>query len=88
MSLLVVGSVALDDIEAPAGSVKGVLGGAASYFGVAASFFVPVRVVAVVGDDFPEEHLRFLRVARPRPDRRAARARPHLPLGRPLPRSR
>jgi hypothetical protein len=61
MSLLVVGSVALDDIEAPAGSAKGVLGGAASYFGVAASFFVPVRVVAVVGEDFPEEHLRFLR---------------------------
>jgi len=60
MSLLVVGSVALDDIEAPAGSAKGVLGGAASYFGVAASFFAPVRVVAVVGDDFPEEHLRFL----------------------------
>ena len=60
MSLLVVGSVALDDIEAPAGSAKNVLGGAASYFGVAASFFTPVRVVAVVGDDFPEEHLRFL----------------------------
>jgi sugar/nucleoside kinase (ribokinase family) len=60
MSLLVVGSVALDDIEAPAGSAKGVLGGAASYFGVAASFFVPVRVVAVVGEDFPEEHVRFL----------------------------
>src|SRR5215831_2699518 len=60
MSLLVVGSVALDDIEAPAGHAKGVLGGAASYFGVAASFFVPVRVVAVVGDDFPEEHVRFL----------------------------
>ena len=60
MSLLVVGLVALDDIEAPAGSAKNVLGGAASYFGVAASFFTPVRVVAVVGDDFPEEHLRFL----------------------------
>lgn len=60
MSLLVVGSVALDDIEGPAGSAKNVLGGAASYFGVAASFFTPVRVVAVVGDDFPEEHLRFL----------------------------
>ena len=60
MSLLVVGSVALDDIEAPAGSAKSVLGGAASYFGVAASFFVPVRVVAVVGDDFPEEHVKFL----------------------------
>jgi sugar/nucleoside kinase (ribokinase family) len=60
MSLLVVGSVALDDIEAPAGKVKSVLGGAASYFGVAASYFVPVRVVAVVGEDFPEEHVRFL----------------------------
>jgi sugar/nucleoside kinase (ribokinase family) len=60
VSLLVVGSVALDDIEAPAGKVKSVLGGAASYFGVAASFFVPVRVVAVVGDDFPEEHVEFL----------------------------
>jgi sugar/nucleoside kinase (ribokinase family) len=60
MSLLVVGSVALDDIEAPAGSAKSVLGGAASYFGVAASFFVPVRMVAVVGDDFPEEHVKFL----------------------------
>jgi sugar/nucleoside kinase (ribokinase family) len=60
MSLLVVGSVALDDIEAPAGSAKSVLGGAASYFGVAASYFVPVRVVAVVGEDFPEEHVRFL----------------------------
>jgi sugar/nucleoside kinase (ribokinase family) len=60
MSLLVVGSVALDDIEAPAGAVKSVLGGAASYFGVAASYFVPVRVVAVVGEDFPEEHVRFL----------------------------
>jgi len=60
MSLLVVGSVALDDIEAPAGQVKSVLGGAASYFGVAASFFAPVSVVAVVGDDFPEEHLGFL----------------------------
>lgn len=60
MSLLVVGSVALDDIEAPAGSAKAVLGGAASYFGVAASFFVPVRMVAVVGDDFPEEHVKFL----------------------------
>ncbi|MFI5314169.1 MAG: PfkB family carbohydrate kinase [Myxococcota bacterium] len=60
MSLLVVGSVALDDIEAPAGSAKSVLGGAASYFGVAASFFTPVRVVAVVGDDFPQEHVAFL----------------------------
>jgi sugar/nucleoside kinase (ribokinase family) len=60
MSLLVVGSVALDDIESPAGKVQGVLGGAASHFAVAASYFVPVRVVGVVGADFPQEHVDFL----------------------------
>ncbi len=60
MSLLVVGSVALDDIEAPAGKVQGVLGGAACYFAVAASYFVPVRAVGVVGDDFDRGHLDFL----------------------------
>jgi sugar/nucleoside kinase (ribokinase family) len=60
MSLLVVGSVALDDIEAPAGKVEGVMGGAASYFSVAASYFAPVRAVGVVGDDFERAHLAFL----------------------------
>ena len=60
MSLLVVGSVALDDIEAPAGSVKSVLGGAASYCSVASSYFVRTRAVGVTGDDFPKEHLEFL----------------------------
>jgi sugar/nucleoside kinase (ribokinase family) len=60
MSVLVVGSVALDDIEAPAGSVREVLGGAASYCAVAARYFAPVRVVAVVGTDFPPEHIEFL----------------------------
>jgi sugar/nucleoside kinase (ribokinase family) len=60
VSLLVVGSVAFDDIESPSGRAVGVLGGAASYFAVAASYFVPVRVVAVVGDDFPQQHLDFL----------------------------
>jgi sugar/nucleoside kinase (ribokinase family) len=61
VSLLVVGSVALDDIEAPGGRVEGVLGGAACYFAVAASYLAPVRAVGVIGDDFPEEHLEFLR---------------------------
>ncbi len=61
MSLLVVGSVALDDIEAPAGKVQGVLGGAACYFALASSYFLGVRAVGVVGDDFPSEHLEFLR---------------------------
>ncbi len=60
MSLLVVGSVALDDIETPAGRVESALGGAATYFSVAAAFICPVRAVGVVGSDFPPEHLDFL----------------------------
>lgn len=60
MSLLVVGSVALDSIETPFGSVDDTLGGAATFFGAAASFFCPVQLVGVVGDDFPMEALAFL----------------------------
>jgi len=52
MSVLVVGSVAFDDITSPSGSVKNILGGAATYFSLAASYFTKVRVVAVVGKDF------------------------------------
>jgi sugar/nucleoside kinase (ribokinase family) len=52
MSLLVVGSVAFDGIETPFGKVEKTLGGAASYFALAASHFTPVRVVGIVGDDF------------------------------------
>jgi sugar/nucleoside kinase (ribokinase family) len=52
MSLLVVGSIAFDAIETPLGKVDRTLGGAASYFALAASHFAPVRVVAIVGDDF------------------------------------
>jgi len=52
MSVLVVGSVAFDGIKTPSGQVDRVLGGAATYFSLAASFFTDVRVVAVVGDDF------------------------------------
>ena len=52
MSLLVVGSVAFDALETPHGKVERTLGGAASYFALAASYFTPVRVVAIVGDDF------------------------------------
>jgi sugar/nucleoside kinase (ribokinase family) len=55
MSILVVGSVAFDDIASPSGSVKNILGGAATYFSLAASYFTDVRVVAVVGDDFGAE---------------------------------
>jgi sugar/nucleoside kinase (ribokinase family) len=60
MALLVVGSVALDSLETPFGRREDVLGGSAAYFSTCASFFGPTRVVAVVGQDFPEEHLRFL----------------------------
>jgi len=60
MSILVVGSVAFDDITSPSGSVKDILGGAATYFSLAASYFTQVRVVAVVGDDFgPEQEKVF-----------------------------
>jgi sugar/nucleoside kinase (ribokinase family) len=52
MSILVVGSVAFDDVSSPSGSMKNILGGAATYFALAASYFTEVRVVAVVGEDF------------------------------------
>lgn len=52
MSILVVGSVAFDGIESPAGKRDRVLGGAATHFALAASFFTKVRVIAVVGEDF------------------------------------
>ena len=55
MSLLVVGSVAFDGIETPYGKRERTLGGAASYFALAASQFAPVRLVAIVGDDFTEK---------------------------------
>src|ERR1700677_2818242 len=55
MSLLVVGSVAFDAIETPFGKVDRTLGGAASYFALAASHFSPVRLVAVVGEDFTKK---------------------------------
>jgi sugar/nucleoside kinase (ribokinase family) len=52
LSLLVVGSVAFDALESPYGKVDRALGGAATYFAVAASFFTPVNLVGIVGDDF------------------------------------
>src|SRR3954449_6431397 len=56
MPLLVVGSLALDSVETPFGVVKDALGGSATYFSYAASYFTPVRLVGVVGEDFPSEH--------------------------------
>ncbi len=59
--ILAVGSLAFDSIRAPKGNVDRVLGGAANYFSAAASFFSPVQVIAVVGEDFPESHLDWMR---------------------------
>src|SRR5512143_3682583 len=61
MSILVVGSVAYDTVETPFGRAQRVLGGSASYFSVAASFFAPVTLVGVVGQDFGEEQLAAFR---------------------------
>lgn len=61
MSLLVVGSVAFDTVKTPFGVAEEVLGGSATYFSTAASYFTDVRMVAVVGDDFPEKHISFLK---------------------------
>jgi sugar/nucleoside kinase (ribokinase family) len=61
MPLLVVGSVALDSVETPTQKRDDVLGGSAVYFSYAASFFTPVRLVGVVGDDWPPQHTEMLR---------------------------
>ena len=60
MEILVVGSVAFDTVETPFGRGQEVLGGSATYFSTSASFFTAVSLVAVVGEDFPEEHRDFL----------------------------
>ncbi len=59
MSIVVVGSIFIDNLETPHGKAERVLGGAASYFAVAASFFAPVKMVATVGDDFPQSDRDF-----------------------------
>jgi sugar/nucleoside kinase (ribokinase family) len=58
--LLVVGSVALDTVRTPFGEASEVLGGSAAYFATAASYFTTVDLIAVVGEDFPDQHLKFL----------------------------
>ncbi len=59
-TILVVGSVALDTVKTEAGKSVEALGGSATYFSLAASYFSPVSLVGVVGDDFPSEHKRTL----------------------------
>jgi sugar/nucleoside kinase (ribokinase family) len=61
MSILVVGSVALDNLETPHGKRERVLGGTATNFSAAASFFTTVHMVGIVGHDFDDEHIAFLK---------------------------
>ncbi len=61
MGIVVVGTVAFDTVETPFGKGENVLGGSATYFSTSASFFSDVSLVAVVGEDFPEEHVSFLK---------------------------
>ena len=61
MSVLVVGSVALDNVKTPFGEVTDAQGGSCSYASVSASYFAPTAVVGVVGGDYPKSHLNLLR---------------------------
>jgi sugar/nucleoside kinase (ribokinase family) len=60
MGIVIVGSVALDSVKTPSGAKTDILGGAAMYSSVAASYFTEVSMIAVVGEDFPPEHIAFL----------------------------
>ncbi len=64
MSILVVGSVALDSIETPFGKREEILGGSATFFSISASFFDKVNIIATVGEDFPKKYLRLLKERR------------------------
>lgn len=61
MDILAVGSVAFDSVETPFGKAEDVLGGSATYFSTSASYFADVGIVAVVGEDFPVEHVEMLK---------------------------
>lgn len=61
MSILVTGTVALDTVTTPFGEIREGLGGSATHFSVSASYFTDVHLVAVVGHDFPDEHINFLK---------------------------
>lgn len=61
MSMLIVGTVATDDIVTPFAAVEGVLGGSAVYAATAGSLYVPVQIVGVIGADFPNDYMEFLK---------------------------
>lgn len=60
-SIVAVGSLAFDSIETPFGSVGKILGGSANHFSLSASYFTPVKCISVVGEDYPKEHLEYLK---------------------------
>ncbi len=60
MSLLIAGTIALDTVETPFGKKDNILGGSAIHAGMAASFFTKVSLISIIGQDFPDEHMRFL----------------------------
>ena len=64
MDLMVVGTVAFDSVETPFGKREETLGGSASFLGTVAAYFCPVRLVGVIGEDFPEAHLDFFKTRR------------------------
>ncbi len=61
MSVLIVGSIGLDDIKTPLEEHQNLLGGSASYASISASFFSPVNLVGIVGEDFPKEHIELFK---------------------------
>ncbi|MBN1960657.1 MAG: sugar kinase [Deltaproteobacteria bacterium] len=61
MEILVVGTLAIDSVQTPFGLQEEILGGSASYFATAASYFSQVGIVGVIGHDFPQEHLTFFK---------------------------
>ena len=88
MSILVVGSVAFDTLKTPYGERQKILGGAATYFSLSASYFTDVRVVAVVGEDFTPENEAVMTKPRRRHPRHSAREREDFPLDRRVRRER
>ena len=61
MSIIVLGTVALDSVKTPSGKRREMLGGSASHFAMSARLFTRVNLVAIIGEDFPKKHIDFLR---------------------------
>ncbi len=83
MAILVVGSVALDTVKTPFGQVEDVLGGAVSFFALAASLYDRVNMVAVVGEDFPRRYIDEFRARQHRHDRACTSCRARRFAGAP-----